>query len=70
VPFHRTWTPGAKFAPKTCRVKQDGLGSPQEIMPACMFIGKIALTEATVRLMGRVCETAPVVGSVTNRDTG
>ena len=39
-------------------------------MPACMLFGKIALTEAKVRVMGRVCETAPVVGSVTNRDTG
>jgi hypothetical protein len=34
-----------------------------------MMLGLIALTEANNRVIVRVWETAPVVGSVTNKDT-
>jgi hypothetical protein len=34
-----------------------------------MIVGLIALTEANDRVMVRVWETAPVVGSATNKDT-
>jgi hypothetical protein len=34
-----------------------------------MILGLITLTEAKERVMGRVWETALVVGSATNKDT-